>query len=258
MIVRLDGNDWLLIRQPDHALLSGELASRWGNAQFAPPEPREPVLRAVARHDNGWEEWEARPRVDPATGAPYSFLNTPVEAFLAIWRRGVRRAMTEGPYVGLLVGAHGRRLVERRLARGDDPPPVRAALAAFVTEVRAEQERAKGELAWDEAAETRFGANDALLKLCDGLSLLFCCGPLGEERFPDAPGPSPGTRSALRVAPLDARTLGFAPFPFAASPFELSVRARRVPRRRYDDATLRETLAAAPWETLTFAAASAA
>jgi hypothetical protein len=255
MIVRPDGNDWLLIRQPDHALLAGELAAQWGNERFAPPEPREPALRAITSHDNGWEEWEAQPRVDPATGIPYAFLNMPVESFLLIWRRGVRRAMAETPYVGLLVGAHGRRLVEGRLARGEDPPPVRHDLAEFVAEVRAAQERAKGELAWDAAAEAQLGANDALLKLCDALSLLFCCGPLVPQTYSDAPGPSPEARSGLRVGPIDGRTLGFAPYPFRAPGVEVSVRARRVPQRRYDDTLLRQTLASASWETLTFGVA---
>jgi hypothetical protein len=257
MIVRPDGNDWLLIRQPDHALLAGELAAQWGNERFAPPEPREPALRAVAWHDNGWEEWEAEPRVDPSTGTPYAFLNMPVEAFLAIWRRGVRRAMAEAAYVGLLVGAHARRLVEGRLAHGHDPPGVRQELAELVAEVRAEQERARRELAWDEAAEAQLGANDALLKLSDALSLLFCCGPLAEQSFPDAPGSSPATRTALRVTPVDAHTLGFDPYPFRVARFAVSVRARRVPQRRYNDSTLREELAAAPWETLTFGVAPA-
>jgi Protein of unknown function (DUF3891) len=257
MILRPDGNDWLLIRQPDHALLAGELAAQWGNERFAPPEPREPALRAIAWHDNGWEEWEAQPRVDPATGTPYAFLKMPVESFLAIWRRGVRRAMAEEPYVGLLVGTHARRLVEGRLARGEDPPAARQELAELVAEVRAEQERTRRERSWDEAAESRFAANDALLKLCDALSLLFCCGPLTEQRFPDAPGPSPATRSALRVAPVDGHTLGFDPYPFRAASFAVSVRARRVPQRRYDDASLGEMLAAAPWETLTFGVSSA-
>jgi hypothetical protein len=45
---------WWLVTHPDHARLAGAFAQRWGNDLFLPPEPRENVLRGIARHDDGW------------------------------------------------------------------------------------------------------------------------------------------------------------------------------------------------------------
>ncbi len=65
------GDTLILIRQTEHAVLSGAMAVRWGNRLFAPPEPRESVVLGIDRHDNGWEEWDAAPGVDPVTGSPW-------------------------------------------------------------------------------------------------------------------------------------------------------------------------------------------
>ena len=54
MIRRRAGNEFWLFTQHDHALLSGQLAAEFGNAAFAPPDPREPVLHGIWLHDSGW------------------------------------------------------------------------------------------------------------------------------------------------------------------------------------------------------------
>ena len=61
-----------VILQTDHAALSGALAAHWGNAVFRRPEPTQAMLLAAAEHDNGWREWEDRPRVNPTTRRPRS------------------------------------------------------------------------------------------------------------------------------------------------------------------------------------------
>lgn len=59
MIVReLADGRLLCIRQTSHALMAAAFCRHWGNADFAPPAPYEPVLLAIAQHDNGWTEWE--------------------------------------------------------------------------------------------------------------------------------------------------------------------------------------------------------
>ena len=49
MILQPRCPDLLLIRQTDHAALSGALAEHWGNADFAALAPRESMVRAAAR-----------------------------------------------------------------------------------------------------------------------------------------------------------------------------------------------------------------
>jgi hypothetical protein len=54
MICRPHAAGWLFISQPAHAWMAGELATAWGNAQFALPTPREAVILATRLHDIGW------------------------------------------------------------------------------------------------------------------------------------------------------------------------------------------------------------
>jgi len=63
---------WWLVTHPDHARLSGDFAARWGNDQFLRPEPREHVLRAITRHDDGWTARDSSPQIT-RQGKPSAF-----------------------------------------------------------------------------------------------------------------------------------------------------------------------------------------
>src|SRR5215471_19126762 len=59
----------LVVRQPDHGVQTGLFASHWGNEETPPFTPREPVIAAGTRHDDGWQAWEEEhPTLDPTTG----------------------------------------------------------------------------------------------------------------------------------------------------------------------------------------------
>ena len=58
MLVR---DDDLVIGQPAHAWVSGQLARAWGNAAFPAPAPREPVCLAAEQHDVGWQDADLAP-----------------------------------------------------------------------------------------------------------------------------------------------------------------------------------------------------
>ena len=63
MIVRQHSDPMVVIRQTDHAFLSGFFAREWGNEVFERPEPFASFCLAAAEHDNGWQEWEMLPGV---------------------------------------------------------------------------------------------------------------------------------------------------------------------------------------------------
>ena len=73
MILQQD-DPMVVIRQTDHAFLAGFFAREWGNETFTRPEPFASFCLAAAEHDNGWQEWELAPGVDPKTFVPYSFM----------------------------------------------------------------------------------------------------------------------------------------------------------------------------------------
>jgi Protein of unknown function (DUF3891) len=58
--IRLEGGApaWLLVSQPAHARISGELARAWNE------ELPQEALEGIVHHDDGWYEWEAAPQFD--------------------------------------------------------------------------------------------------------------------------------------------------------------------------------------------------
>ena len=95
-----------MIRQTDHALLSGFFAREWGNELFARPQLFDSFCLAVREHDNGWSEWELAPQIDPKTRLPYSFMSIPTAEHIALYQRGIDRIVTADRYAGLLVSMH--------------------------------------------------------------------------------------------------------------------------------------------------------
>ena len=116
MILYEQDNEVVIIRQTDHALLSGFLAREWGNEQFSRPEPFESFRLAAAEHDNGWQEWEIAPEVDPATFLPYTFMSIPTEKHIALYQRGLERILKVDHYAALLVSIHCAGLYDRTRA----------------------------------------------------------------------------------------------------------------------------------------------
>ena len=91
MIVRPAAGSHLLITQPDHAALSARIIRRWIADGFPTSPRRDVILLAVEQHDNGWQEIDDAPLVDPATGRLLDFMNAPDATRQGIWPRGVER-----------------------------------------------------------------------------------------------------------------------------------------------------------------------
>ena len=86
MIIQEQGDHLILIRQTDHAMLSGFFARALGNKIFSRPEPFESFCLAATEHDNGWNEWELLPQIDPRTFTPYNFMSIPTEEHVALYQ----------------------------------------------------------------------------------------------------------------------------------------------------------------------------
>jgi hypothetical protein len=255
MIVRtLDDGRLLCINQTTHALLAAAFCRYWGNHEFARPDPYAPVLLAIAQHDNGWYEWEQRPRLR-SDGYPMDFLHDddPL-AKLALWTRGIDRVAAQHPYAGLLVGNHAA------LLYAGSPPnrmsgAVQAATSAFIEEQQRRAERARTlwcsepeAIAW--LNDERVAANTRLLQFGDNASLQVCM-----------PWPSPGV---LRVCPVDNagaytaiameyddKIITFDPWPFDVGEFEVAVHGRVLEQTQFsDESSYQRALADAPQHQL--------
>src|SRR5512146_2824430 len=100
----------VVISQPAHAWVSGQLARCWGNEQFGDFAPVEEVCLAAEQHDLGFLAWEQAPTLNKKTGLPHTFMDMPTDAHLDIWSRGIQQMLDYGRYPALLVSLHFTRL----------------------------------------------------------------------------------------------------------------------------------------------------
>src|SRR5882757_435286 len=189
MIIQEQGDHLILIRQTDHAVLSGFFAREAGNEDFARPEPLESFQLAATEHDNGWNEWELQRRIDPVTSLPYSFMSVPTQEHIDRYQRGIERVVKVDRYAGLLVSMHCAGLYDRTRAtmpgfsakyvKSQEAPLV----ADFLQTLRLQQLRLKVDLRGDSATknfadEKWLQINAQRLEALDRLSLYFCLGPM--------------------------------------------------------------------------------
>lgn len=253
LVVRQNNDTLRLIRQPDHAQASGQLAARWRRPTVIPEAMWPRLVEGVRRHDVGWQDAETLPAVDEH-GRPHSFKTLPLDEHMGIWRRGVALTVGGDAYVGLVVALHARWLYTELMhpAEGGEVSHVQA----FIEELDqwidgAIQRLAVGNTAERTAVEpAALTAARRLLGALDGLSLQLC----GALPFGPFPEPVPyGERAERMSFVATAGGAAVSPWPFVDEAVTVTVAARDVPDRVYGDAAeLGETLEAARPVTLRF------
>jgi len=259
MIIQDQGQQLAVIRQTDHAILAGFFAREWGNELFTRPEPFGSFKLAVAEHDNGWSEWELNPQIDDATFAPYSFMSIPTAEHIEIYKRGIDRIVQADPYAGLLTTMHVAGLYDRARATmpGFSAKYVKSSETQLVTEfvqrLRLQQLRLKVDLRADPerkllAEEKSLQLNLQRMDALDRLSLYFCLAPLADAVIEGVPRDDQGREADWDLRPQSGQAVTLTPYPFRRDPLDISILARRIPKRRYsDDEDLRRALALAPF-----------
>lgn len=254
----------IVIRQTDHAFLSGFFAREWGNDNFSHPEPSSSFCLAAAEHDNGWQEWELLPAVDPRTFTPYSFMTIPTEEHIALYQRGIDRLIKADLYSGLLVVSHCIGLYDRARATipGYSAKYVKSqeqhVANDFVQRLRLQQLRIKVDLRNNPATksftdENLIKANVQRLEALDRLSLYFCLGATEDASIENVPVNDGGADVDWEVRPAGPSQFTINPYPFRRDPLSFTILARRIPKKRYtDDADLQSVMAAAPFFNIRF------
>ena len=224
MIVRDDGSSFLLITQPDHARLAGDIVAAIRTEAALETAARESVLFATREHDNGWIEVDAEPTIDPATGRPCDFIAGPARVKHELWPRGISRAAQSDPRAGALIAQHAVTVYAYRAGEPDWQPffgPITAMREDLLARVGAV----------GPVAREAFDREYRCVRLGDSFSLQFCNGWT-------APQETLGYRAELKGS-----LLVISPDPFAGGSVPLRVMARRIPARRYEsDGDLRRTL----------------
>jgi hypothetical protein len=181
----LEAPQYMLITQPDHARISGELAALF-RAPFM-PEVKQPTAKAIAVHDDGWARrfsFERDLRGDPPrtnTGRPQHFMQVTVQEAIAAWTGSIKAAGEINRLGEYMVSAHFERIGRTRIQMEVDTPDDLRHLEGFVRE---EEE-------WQSKHGPEIGLSDGLLseyvdllQFCDLLSLYLCCGSTQPAEFP--------------------------------------------------------------------------
>lgn len=259
MIVQQQNDPLIVIRQTDHAFLSGFFARELGNEKFVRPEPFSSFCLAAAEHDNGWQEWELAPGVDSRTFAPYTFMTIPTEEHIALYQRGIDRILKVDLYAGLLVACHCMELYDRARATipGFSAKYVKSheqqMASDFVQRLRLQIIRLQVDLRNNPATkpyteEKLIKANSQRLEALDRLSLYFCLGANESTTIEAVPVNDDGKEVDWEVRALGQNQFSINPYPFRRNPLEFAILARRIPKRRYaDENDLLSVLTPAPF-----------
>ncbi len=187
-MIRIPYNDgYLLIPQPAHAWLSGQLARQWGGDVADSPEPLEAIVLATTLHDVGWLAKDTRPLLNDA-GQPLNFLEPGIDDVEDMYLRAVDHVTAVDPYAGLLVNRHVQLIFEGRVKRGTDTLERMAGTLAQLQTGREAlvQQMASHPIYREHLSDVTVTHNYRILRTCDLLSL-FLCGALPPRTMPDVP-----------------------------------------------------------------------
>jgi hypothetical protein len=220
MIVRYTGDAVQLITQPDHAALAGRIMEHCADVVVSPRCAS--ILHAIAEHDNGWQEPDSMPAIDPATGRAIDFVNAPAQVRQSVWPRGVARLRGD-PWAAALVAQHAVAVYDRY--RPDaEWAGFFAAMESSRDELLRGMERSLDELLHDYV----------FVRLGDLISLTFCTGWTDEHHVGGWSVHLDGSDVIVSPDPFDVREIAF------------DVPARELPRQSFEsDDALRAALRAA-------------
>jgi len=187
---------YLLVRQPDHARLAGELARHVHIT--GRPEITDDIIQGISLHDEGWLAFDSGTEKLQATparysgdvplssdGKPLSFLDIKAGDFLHAWRGSIDAAEAITPMAGLIVSGHFYRLGKFGISNGHYSGPDAALIQQFLHEEECRRERLS-QLGSRSADEIEYWTD--LLQFCDLLSLYLCCGSEEPVQFPQPIG----------------------------------------------------------------------
>src|SRR5882762_4240992 len=245
-------NGWWLVTHPDHARLAGAFAERWGNERFLPPQPRERVLRGIARHDDGWAARDAAPQITrqgkpsafsvELVGKYSAFEEIDLRDYLAVRDRAVRLIAAEDPYAAILISMHTYSLLTDHADRSTISPVQLPLLDQFLEQQKEFQTALRKQTASDLSLAPEHTSDAAiydhfrLLQANDNLSLLTCV----DFRQPATllhPLPTrDGGHLPVHVRAIASRHFVLDPYPYSEPLLTFRFPARHVKDKVFADA----------------------
>src|SRR3990172_1086690 len=251
MIRRDVKEGWVLINQHDHAELSGEIMTFWGNKEFLRPEPYDEVLFAIRGHDNGWKEWDSSPRINPVNQYPMNFIEMTSSDQAYIWRRCFKRHSVEHPYASALIALHFGKLNEKSLNKNlnnNMAKSLHSEIIDFVSNMLNINASDLNLSSFPKDVQVNLG----LVQIGDIISLALCHG-WSSNKIKYAPLNYDSSLSTLSLESSDGSNFTIRPYPFAEPLLRFQVRGRKLKQKKFsNDAELRQMLNQTEYETLQF------
>jgi hypothetical protein len=267
-LLRLESETgWWLVTHPDHARLAGAFAERWGNDLFLPPEPREYVMRGIARHDDGWVARDAEPQITKQgkpsafstelVGKYSAFEEIDLADYLAVRDRAVRLIAAEDPYAAILISMHTYSLLNDHADRTTIAPAQLPLLDQFLEDQNALQDSLRKQITANSKLQPEHKCEDAildhfhLLQANDNLSLLTCVDFKQPAHLLHALPTRDGRRIPVEVRSVGIRRFILKPYPFAERTLTFQFPARHANGKQFSAAKeLQDAYNAAPKEML--------
>lgn len=238
---------YLLISQPAHAWLAGQLAQHWHER----PEPYEAVVIGTTLHDAAWAEKDGFPNLN-TENEPLNFFGPELDDVESIYENSVNYVMQVDPYAGLLANRHVQTIYHSRLIHGRDPAE---RLQPLLDYWQAQYEIVKTRLGKHPlyAAyldDARLDHNYRILRTCDLLSL-FVCGAFPTANISDVPLELGKPAVAVDCTLVDEHTLRVSPNLFDQTEIICYLEARYIPQKQFESAEqYREVFEQATFVTL--------
>jgi hypothetical protein len=175
MIILERENEFLMVKQHDHARVSGEIAQHWKDEFFIGTEKKPQVILAIYQHDRGWIDLDASPLWNIHDNRPYTFEDYPIEPKVASYRKAIDEVERMDKYAGLLCSLHFASFLE---GAGDQPS------RTFWSHEKQRQLSLFRNLA---IKGHDYQYHLEILKLCDNLSLYLCLNEPGAVKGEEHP-----------------------------------------------------------------------
>jgi hypothetical protein len=241
------GTPRLAVMMYEHTALCGQFARAFGNDQFEPLAPLDPMIYVISHHDAGWTEFDRDPVTDEKTGLPYNLIETPMQYLTVTSRLSPDFNERRHPYCGLVSSMHswglynGRYGLSKLVLIDKIPQQDRPMVDRMLEGELDRQKRLKEEIGRDARQapwldERRLFQNYKQLQFIDTLALYFNRihpKERGAQTFENVPA-SANKDVAITIRPVDNGVYTLSPFPFAPRNAEFAFAGRRLEPHRHN------------------------
>ncbi|MGG4168984.1 DUF3891 family protein [Rossellomorea vietnamensis] len=232
MIIRETEDSFIMIKQHDHAYVSGETIKHVSRNLLKSDLFIDDFVYASHQHDRSWIELDDTPIWNDGKQIPFTFSDYPLLPKLAFYQIGLDEIEEANLYAALLCSLHFCSF----FAKSKDPDCLQ-----FLQDEASRQKKIRKEL--PKLDEELLIQHFQLLQLSDNLSLYFCLNEPGVDKESEHPWFRDGFKNTESFHPgnhkLLARWVNEHEVTFDAYPFETDFHVT-LPYKKVDKATIRK------------------